>query len=148
MRSFLRFTQNELKMKKILFCCLIAALSVGAKAQLVPLQVYNGTTTTLIVHSVAVLGTLPPCAPGGTSAAVGIAIPPGGIITIAPLLPGNGAVDWAAAKISNIGGTVGIGAVHPYFAGCFGAGGPWGFPVLTDYWYGIGSTPTQVLKIY
>lgn len=135
-------------MKRILLACLALALSYGTKAQLVPLQVYNGTSITLVVHSVAVLGVAPACGPGGTSSAVGIAIPPGGIITIAPLLPGVATVDWGAAKISSIGGTTGIGAVHPYFYGCFGTGGSWGVPVLTDYWYPIGSSPFQVLKIY
>lgn len=135
-------------MKKFLVVLLALGMSYGAKCQLVPMKVYNGTGITLIVHSVAVLGTLPPCSPGGTSAAVGIAIPPGGTITIAPLLPGNPNVEWGAAKISNASATVGIGAVHPYFYGCFGTGGSWGSPVLTDYWYPIGSSPFQVLKIY
>ncbi len=137
-------------MKKFLLACLVLTMTISANAQLVPLKVYNGSAITLVVHSVAVLGTTPACGSGvgATSASVGIAIPPGGTITIAPIAPGNPNVDWGAAKISSISGTTGIGAVHPHFHACFGTGGAWGSPLLTDYWYAIGATPFQVLKIY
>jgi len=113
----------------------------------VPLKVFNDSAITLVVHSVVVSTVSPACGPGGTSASVGIAIPQGDIITINPLLPGNATVEWSVAKITSLSGTTGIGAIHPYFT-CFGTSSSYGFPVLTDYWYPLGASPFQVLKIY
>lgn len=133
-------------MKKFLLSLFIVAISFGSEAQLVPLQVYNGMPFTIRLNSVAVrdVGT---CMPGST-VTINVAIPPNGIYTVAPLLPGNPSMEWAGAKVSDLGGSSYLRAIHPYFSGCWlpsVSGGPL---VMTGYWYPIGSSPNQVLKIY
>lgn len=133
-------------MKKFLLSCLFFALCLGTKAQMVPLKVYNGMPFTIKLNSVAVRN-LSTCGPG-TTVTMSIAIPPNGIYTVAPLLPGDPTVDWAGAKVSDLTGTSYVRAIHPYFAGCWlpsVSGGP---VTMTGYWYPITSTPYQVLKIY
>lgn len=133
-------------MKKFLLLCLAIALTFGAEAQNVPLKVYNGMPFTIVLNSVAVRD-VSTCTPGATST-LNIAIPPGGIYTVSPLLPGNPNVDWAGAKVSELGGTSYLRTIHPYFTSCWlpsVSGGP---NTMTGYWYAIMSSPYQVLKIY
>ena len=133
-------------MKKFLLACLFLTLTFGAEAQLVPLKVYNGMPFTIKLNSVAVRNTST-CAPG-TTVTLSVAIAPGAIYTVAPLLPGDPTVDWAGAKVSDLFGSSYLRAIHPYFASCWLPSVSGGAVTMTGYWYPIGSSPYQVLKIY
>jgi hypothetical protein len=136
-------------MKNLLLTLLMFAASYGAFSQVNNLQVYNGMSVPIVVASVAVLDINPSCA-SGTSNAVNQVVMPGASIFVSPYVvgPSSACVAWGAVKIHTLGFTAGLGTVHPYFVPTFGAGGNWGTPSMTGYWYPLGSTPTMVLKIY
>ena len=133
-------------MKKFLLSILVIALSFGAEAQLVPLKVYNGMPFTIKLSSVVVRNTAT-CGTGSITFPA-VAIPPGGIYTVAPILPGNALMDWAGAKISDLANTSYLRAIHPFFEPCWLSSVSGGAVTMTGYWYPIGASPYQVLKIY
>lgn len=133
-------------MKKFLLSFVLIALVFGADAQIAPLQVYNGMPFTIRLNSVAIRN-IASCTPGATSI-INVAIPPNGIFNVAPLQPGNAAVEWAGAKVSDLANTSFLRTIHPYFEPCWLPSIAGGASVMNGYWYPIGTTPTMVLKIY
>lgn len=133
-------------MKKFLLSFALIALVFGADAQLVPLKVYNGMPFDIRLNSVGVRNTAT-CS-GGVVNTVNIVIPANTLTTIAPLIPGNPSIEWAGAKVSDLGLSSYLRAIHPYFETCWLPSVSGGATTMNGYWYPIGASPYQVLKIY
>ena len=137
-------------MKNFFLSALALILSVAGFSQNSNLMVYNGMSVALIVESVVVTDYIGSGCGATTSTAVNQVVLPGGSIFVAPLVTGPSAscVDWSVVKVRTLNNSGGVGAVHPYYGPVYGPSAQWGTPVMNDYWYAIGVTPTQVVKFY
>jgi len=137
-------------MKNFLIPALALLLSATGFSQNSNLQVYNGMSVPIVLSGVAVTDYIGSGCGATTSTSVNQTILPGASAFVNPLVtgPSAGCVDWSVVKVHTVGGASGVGAIHPYYNPIYGPSSQWGPLVMFDYWYAIGVTPTQVVKIY